>query len=321
MGVKRLSSVLIAALFAAVLLSLAIAAEPADRSAGNRSAQSAALKIVLTLDSADVSVSSAGTWVPVYLQNITDQVGGFEVSLLLERPDLFKFPADSTIETTIVCIDQIDCNPADTTIDTVAISPVDTVGMAIHGWEFVQARALSPINLKLAALANEPSPPSTPPLNTGGPRLLCKVYLEKVAPQSVLDTLDDRKTRIFIDPNQTSFSTPNGTTIGRLSQVNCLNPPSCTQTDTVYYTDTTAFLFVDGVRQFGPPCTKGDVNQSGTINSADIIYLVNFVFKGGPVPKCSPTTGDVNCNNVINSADIIYLVNYVFKGGQPPGNC
>ena len=321
MGVNRLSMVLGAALVAGVLLTLAVAAEPAPRPAGVHSAQSAALKIVLTLDSADVPVSAPGTWVPVYLQNITDQVGGFEVSLLLERPDLFKFPADSTIETTIVCIDQIDCNPADTTIDTVAVSPVDTVGMAIHGWEFVQARALSPINLKLAALANEPSPPATPPLATGGPRLLCKVYLEKVAPQSMLDTLQDRKTRIFIDHNSTSFSTPNGTTIGRLSDTNCVNPPSCTQIDTVFYTDTTAFLFVDGVRQFGPGCTRGDVNANGTINSADIIYLVNFVFKGGPVPQCNPNTGDDNCNLVVNSADIIYLVNYVFKGGPPPGNC
>lgn len=318
MGVNRLSSVLGAALFAGVLLSLAFAADPANRSADLNSAQPATLQIVLSLDSIDVPVSSAGTWVPIYLQNITQQVGGFEVSLLLERPDLFKFPADSTVETTIVCIDQVDCNPADTTIDTVAISPVDTVGMAIRGWEFVQGRALSPINLKVAALANEPSPPSTPPLATGGPRLLCKVYLEKVAPQYVLDTLHDRKTKIFIDPNATSFSTPTGTTIGRLDSIICLNPPSCTQRDTVHYTDASAFIYIDGVRQFGPPCMTGDVNQTGVINSADIIYLVNYVFKGGLAPKCSASTGDVNCNNAINSADIIFLVNYVFKGGPAP---
>jgi hypothetical protein len=320
MGVNSFTKMLAAALVAAVLLSMAFAAEPGDRTAGS-GAQAAALQIVLNLDSADVAVGEPGTWVPVFLQNITQQVGGFEVSLLLDRPDLFKFSSDSTIETTIVCLDPIDCNPADTTIDTVANSPVDTVGMAISGWEFVQARALSTINLKLAALANEPSPPSTPPLATGGPRLLCKVYLEKVAPQSLLDTLHDRTTRIFIDASSTSFSTPNGTTIGRLDSIICLNPPSCTQRDTIHYTDPTAFLFVDGVRRFGPGCKKGDVNVSGTINSSDIIYLVNFVFKGGPAPGCNPAVGDVNCNGVTNSADIIYLVNYVFKGGPAPGSC
>ena len=63
---------------------------------------------------------------------------------------------------------------------------------------------------------------------------------------------------------------------------------------------------------------RGDVNQSGTITSADIIYTVNYVFKGGPSPLPSATEGDVNCDDIVTSADIIYLVNYVFKGGPPP---
>lgn len=63
---------------------------------------------------------------------------------------------------------------------------------------------------------------------------------------------------------------------------------------------------------------RGDVNQSGTITSADIIYLVNYVFKGGPAPLPSPIEGDVTCNGTVSSADIISLVNYVFKGGPPP---
>jgi hypothetical protein len=28
--------------------------------------------------------------------------------------------------------------------------------------------------------------------------------------------------------------------------------------------------------------------------------------------------GDVNCNGAVTSSDVIYLVNYVFKGGVPP---
>lgn len=61
----------------------------------------------------------------------------------------------------------------------------------------------------------------------------------------------------------------------------------------------------------------GDVNADGVTTSADIIYLVNYVFKGGP-PPVNPGTGDVNCDGTVTSADIIYLVCYVFKGGPPP---
>ena len=65
---------------------------------------------------------------------------------------------------------------------------------------------------------------------------------------------------------------------------------------------------------------SGDVNNNGTITSADIIYLVNYVFKGGAAPLPCAANGDVNCSGTITSADIIYLVNYVFKGGAAPCN-
>ncbi len=62
----------------------------------------------------------------------------------------------------------------------------------------------------------------------------------------------------------------------------------------------------------------GDTNDNGVITSADIIHLVNHVFKGGPPPLPLPQAGDVNCSGTLTSADIIGLVNYVFKGGAPP---
>jgi hypothetical protein len=64
----------------------------------------------------------------------------------------------------------------------------------------------------------------------------------------------------------------------------------------------------------------GDVNTNGSITSADIIYLVNYVFKGGALPMPCIPSGDVNCSGTVTSADIIYLVNYVFKGGTLPCN-
>jgi len=53
------------------------------------------------------------------------------------------------------------------------------------------------------------------------------------------------------------------------------------------------------------------------INSADIVYLINYLFKGGPAPD-PLWVGDVNCDEIINSADVVYLIDYLFKGGPPP---
>lgn len=61
----------------------------------------------------------------------------------------------------------------------------------------------------------------------------------------------------------------------------------------------------------------GDANADGKFTSADIIYLVNYVFKGGPTTPV-PDHGDVNCSGAVTSADIINLVNFIFKGGLPP---
>jgi hypothetical protein len=63
---------------------------------------------------------------------------------------------------------------------------------------------------------------------------------------------------------------------------------------------------------------RGDANGDGVINSADVVYLVNYLFVGGPAPQ-PYQAGDANCDDIINSADYVYLVNYLFIGGPPPG--
>ena len=59
----------------------------------------------------------------------------------------------------------------------------------------------------------------------------------------------------------------------------------------------------------------GDLNLSGTVTSADIIYLVNFVFLTGPPPQPCVYAGDVSCSGQVSSADIIWIVNFIFKSG------
>jgi hypothetical protein len=63
---------------------------------------------------------------------------------------------------------------------------------------------------------------------------------------------------------------------------------------------------------------RGDCNSDGVINSADVVYLINYLFKNGETPN-PLWLGDCNCDGVINSADVVYLINYLFKDG--PGPC
>jgi hypothetical protein len=62
---------------------------------------------------------------------------------------------------------------------------------------------------------------------------------------------------------------------------------------------------------------RGDCNGDGLINSADVVYLLNYLFAHGSAPQ-PWEAGDVNCDEVINSADVVYLLNYLFAHGSPP---
>jgi len=76
----------------------------------------------------------------------------------------------------------------------------------------------------------------------------------------------------------------------------------------------------DGCSDYSYDCLphlKGDVNGDDVINSADIVFLINYLFKSGLAPD-PLELGDVNCDDVINSADVVYLIDYLFKGGPPP---
>jgi hypothetical protein len=63
--------------------------------------------------------------------------------------------------------------------------------------------------------------------------------------------------------------------------------------------------------------TYGDVNGSGSINVADVIYLVVYIFQGGAYP-IDPYHGDMDCDGSCNIGDAIYLLNYIFAGGPAP---
>lgn len=93
--------------------------------------------------------------------------------------------------------------------------------------------------------------------------------------------------------------------------------------DTSYYWRVRAFDLAENQSDFQSDpfhfslFILGDINDDEIINSADVVYLINYLFKDGPEP--SPfQAGDVNSDDTINSSDVVYLINYLFKGGPPP---
>jgi hypothetical protein len=63
---------------------------------------------------------------------------------------------------------------------------------------------------------------------------------------------------------------------------------------------------------------RGDANGDGQVNLADAVYLVNYLFIGGPPPD-PMDAGDANCSGDVDLADAVYIVNWLFIGGPPPG--
>jgi len=63
---------------------------------------------------------------------------------------------------------------------------------------------------------------------------------------------------------------------------------------------------------------RGDANRDGLVDIADCVYLINYLFVGGPAPD-PLAAGDANYDGVVNIVDVVYLLNYLFLGGPPPG--
>ena len=65
---------------------------------------------------------------------------------------------------------------------------------------------------------------------------------------------------------------------------------------------------------------RGDANGNFSRTSADIFYLVNYLYSGGPGTPVL-CNGDANNDTSITSADIFFLVNYLFSTGAAPAAC
>ncbi len=62
-----------------------------------------------------------------------------------------------------------------------------------------------------------------------------------------------------------------------------------------------------------PSYAFGDCNEDGVVNIADAVFLVNYIFAGGPAPV-PRLRGDINRDGIVNVSDAVRILRYLFFG-------
>jgi len=70
-------------------------------------------------------------------------------------------------------------------------------------------------------------------------------------------------------------------------------------------------IFGDSVIHHGNP------NYDKVTDIGDVVYLLNYLFKAGPVPY-PRLAGDATCDGIVDVGDVVLLINYLFKSGPAP---
>lgn len=311
--------------------------------------------------------------ISIYMKNYLDTVAGFELWLVLDRPDIMEFQIDTATfyDTTYwrcttwsgpTCLHWMDVTDSilafpdsviqydsiDVHIYDLLVGSHDTTGTLCSGWEFVRSRSsnTSGHDLKIAAYANEISPPYTHgigfPQASQTPliKILADIY-------EIPDEQEDRTVNIMVQANNLdnfSFSDEDGNAIGVITDTtfdttwfHCdtwnatfdtcyfwseveYGPDdsfSCCDTILSGRLDSDYVAIYDGTLTVLAGGNCGDIDNDGGINLLDVVYLINYLYKGGPPPPYL-NSADCDGNGDTNILDGVYLINYLYKGGPPP---
>ena len=67
--------------------------------------------------------------------------------------------------------------------------------------------------------------------------------------------------------------------------------------------------------------SRGDLDNDAQITIADVVYLNDYMFTGGPEPVPDLMLADVQCDCAIDISDLVFLVDHMFTGGPAPDIC
>lgn len=123
-----------------------------------------------------------------------------------------------------------------------------------------------------------------------------------------LDSLGNACIGSFLTPIVTSTSP---TVTNPVTQLTSPSPVITSPTDAVTSPPTQVTIVCVAVR--------GEANGDGIIDLGDLVYLIGYLYRGGPAPN-PMWVGDCNCDEVVDVGDVVFLINYLYRAGDPP-NC
>lgn len=77
--------------------------------------------------------------------------------------------------------------------------------------------------------------------------------------------------------------------------------------------------FRQGLRDLGVDVDCGDANNDQRVNVSDAVYILSYLYLGGPAPELSKS--DLDCSGVVELADAMILINRIFRGGNTLSCC
>jgi hypothetical protein len=111
--------------------------------------------------------------------------------------------------------------------------------------------------------------------------------------------------------------------------ISVITPINLPENDTSIFSHTRLINEGSAIFNLPPPCCvaplRGNVDFSDgeVIDISDLVYLVDYMFSGGPEPPCidEADVDGAGGPSPIDIADLVYLVDYMFTGGPPPEEC
>jgi len=215
----------------------------------------------------------------------------------------------------------------------------------VAGWEYIKATSISGVgtDLNIVGLADYLGGtihPGIAPQQDTTPLVRLLADVKNLDDTTTLRTVNILIIEEFAD--HFSFSGPNGVPIGLMDEVHydsnfylCLewDGDSCAEwekvsgapydsmyvdTTIIQVLDTSAVFVVDGsLEVLHGMCGNVNGENPPAVDVADLTYLVEYLFGGGPPPP-NPVEADMDCSGTVDVSDLTFLVEYLFCGGPAP---